>query len=190
MRAAGEMGIWSLDNFVMKRQFRWLFSIENIVGKPEANTVNVKPPLKSQRPNISFKEIPLEHQSETIYMPGKVEWKPINLTVYDVAAYSLFNGACRLIDNNVYRWIKLFYFPENSVYGFATNPNPNVSFKRPAFLTMLDGQGGVLEQWRFDNAWCQDVNFGDLDMAGSDVMTIDITLRYDRAYIIGPRLPA
>jgi len=37
-----EMGIWSLDNFVMKRQFRWLFSIENIVGKPEANSVNVK----------------------------------------------------------------------------------------------------------------------------------------------------
>jgi hypothetical protein len=181
-----EMGIWSLDNFVMKRAFRWLFSIENIVGKPEANSVNVKPPLKSQRPTLTFKEITLEHKSETITMPGKAEWKPINLTLYDIAAYSLFNGACRKIDNNVWRWINMFYFPNQAEYGFAANPNPQLSFKKPAFLTMLDGGGSVLEQWRFENAWCQDVNFGELDMSSSDIMTIDITLRYDRAYIVAP----
>lgn len=181
-----EMGIWSLDNFVMKRQFRWLFSIENIVGKPEANSVNVKPPLKSQRPTISFKDLSFEHQSETIYMPGKAEWKPISLTLYDIGAYSLFNGACRKIDNNVWRWINMFYRAYDSNYGFATNPNPQISFKKPAFITMLTGDGTVMEQWRLDNAWCQEVNFGELDMASSDVMTVDITLRYDRAYILNP----
>jgi hypothetical protein len=49
---------------------------------------------------------------------------------------------------------------------------------------MYDGSGSLLEQWQFDNAWCQDVNFNDVDMGGQDVMMIDMTLRYDRAYLI------
>jgi len=49
---------------------------------------------------------------------------------------------------------------------------------------MYDGAGCLVEAWQFDNAWPQDINFNEVDYSSNDVMSIDITLRYDRAYII------
>jgi hypothetical protein len=55
--------------------------------------------------------------------------------------------------------------------------------KERATLEMYNGCGDVLETWVFENAWPQAVEFGDLDMSSSDVVTCDLTIRYDRAYI-------
>lgn len=177
MAKAIPMGMWNSD-VVMKRNFRWLFSVTNLIRTPEGSYLDAKPPLKSQRPNLSFKEIPLEHQSETIYMPGKAEWKPMSLSLYDTGAVNLGQGNCRLTDNSVYRWIREFYWPEQALYGFAAQ-----GLKKTAFLTMYDGGGNWLEQWRFDNAWPQDINFNELDYGDSGITMIDINLRYDRAYM-------
>jgi len=178
-----KMGMFNPSAF-FKRQFRFLFTIDNIVGNPNANSLYVKPPLKSQRPSLSFKEITLEHLSETITMPGKAEWKPIQLTLYDIAGYKV-NNQCQSAGNSVYDWINSFYQPYAGTYGFAGKNGATLQgFKRQAYLTMYDGSGSLLEQWQFDNAWCQDVNFNDVDMSGQDVMMIDMTLRYDRAYLI------
>lgn len=178
-----KMGMFN-PNAVFKRQFRYMFTIYNVVGNPSADMMYAKPPLKTQRPNISFKELQFEHLSETIYMPGKAEWKPIPLTVYDIAGYQQ-GSSCKYIGNSVYDWIKSFYKPYSSDYTFACEGvDQPLGIKRPAYLTMYDGGGGLLEQWAFDNAWCQDVNFNDVDMGGQDVMMIDLTLRYDRAYLI------
>jgi hypothetical protein len=48
-------------------------------------------------------------------------------------------------------------------------------------VTSLDGQGDPLEQWCYYNAWPQEVEFGDFDMTSTDVMRVNLTLRYDRA---------
>ena len=177
-----EMGMFN-TSALFKRQFRFLFTLENVIGSPSAQFLNVKPPSKAQRPNLSFKDIALEHLSETIHMPGKAEWKPIQLTVYDIAGYGGDSG-CKLIENTVYKWIKSFYDPQTANYSYACSLQPNVGFKRPCWLTLYDGTGNLIEQWQFDNAWCQDVNFGEMDMSNNDVMFIDMTLVYDRAYLI------
>lgn len=177
MPQAIKMGMWNSD-LVFKRNFRWLFSLDNIIRVPEGSTLDAKPPSKAQRPNLSFKEIPLEHQSETVYMPGKSEWKPVSLTLYDTGGINIGRGNCRLSDNSIYKWIREFYWPEQAKYGFAAQ-----GLKKTAFLTMYDGGGNWLEQWRFENAWPQDINFGELDYQDSGISTIDLALRYDRAYI-------
>ena len=55
--------------------------------------------------------------------------------------------------------------------------------KRDAKLELYDGCGKILETWVYEGIWPQSVEFGDLDMTSSDVITCDLTLRYDRAYI-------
>jgi len=53
-------------------------------------------------------------------------------------------------------------------------------------LVLFNGCGDILEQWIYEHAWPQSVEFGDLDMQSSDVCTVDLTLKYHRAYIDVP----
>ena len=52
-----------------------------------------------------------------------------------------------------------------------------------ASLILYDGCGNKIERWVFENVWPQSAEFGELDMQSSEVVTGDVTLRYDRAYV-------
>jgi hypothetical protein len=108
----------------------------------------------------------VEHLNETIYYPGKPEWKSIVLTLYDIYKPQ----------NKIWEWINSYYDVENEKFKYS------VGFKQPrAQLTLYDGTGEEIETWFLDSVWCQDISFGDLDMGSSEVVTVDLTLRYDRA---------
>lgn len=155
------------NTICFKRKHRWLFNIPAVSA--DQGTYSM-PPLKAARPNLTFKETEVQHLNETIYFPSKPEWKPITLTLYDIS----------LLSNPVFRWIAEIYNPNN---GNWTAPVPG-RFIKEAILTLYDGCGEPLEKWIFENAWPQQIDFGDLDMGSSDLTTVDITLRYSRAYII------
>jgi len=148
-----------------KRKFRWLLIIPDV----SAEGINTLPPLRSARPSLSFKEMEAQHVSEVIYFPGKPDWKPINLVLYDI----------KKPEHPVYKWIKELYDPEAGEYKFSCE-----GFKKPrATLEMYDGCGKVIETWIYENVWPQNIEFGELDMQQSEYLTCDLTLRYDRAYL-------
>lgn len=171
-----------------KRKNRWLFKIPNIC----ADGVSSLPPNKAARPNISFKVIEAQHLNETIYFPGKPEWKPINLTLYDIKRAGQTTHV-------IFEWLKRLYDPKTGEYKNAGDygfkiPSPlanapiigtlfPVSGQSDATLELYDGCGEVIEKWVFENIWPESIEFGDLDMQGSDIITCDLTLRYDRAYL-------
>jgi hypothetical protein len=150
-----------------KRKFRWLFKIADV----SAEGVDALPPSRGSRPSFSFKEIEVQHTAETIYFPGKPEWKPISLTLYDLK---------KNVMNPVFAWLSEVYNPQNnSLY----KPSCNGFKKDEATLELYDGCGNTIETWVFESIWPQAVDFGELDMSQSEVVTCDLTLRYDRAYI-------
>jgi hypothetical protein len=148
------------------------------------------PPLKGARPNLGFKEIEAPHVFENIYFPGRPDWKPIEMVLYDYCidgnhpngTHPIFQWIRRIYEVNVgyYRPIAANVDVDpsvgSSVFGF------DVSFKKNGYLDLYDGCGNVIESWRFDNCWPLNANFGELDMGNSEVLTCDVTLRYDRAY--------
>ena len=73
------MGLYN-PSLAFKRPFRFAFIID---GVSMAGGLDVKVAYKAQRPQFGFKEITCEHMNETIYMPGKIEFKPISFTLYD-----------------------------------------------------------------------------------------------------------
>jgi hypothetical protein len=155
------------SNFCVKRKFRWLFRIPEV----SAEGVNTLPPDKGARPSLSFKEVEVQHLNEVIYFPGKPDWKPINLTLYDI----------KKNNNPVIDWLNNQYNPESGRWriGFGGGPE----FKKPeATLEMYDGCGDILETWTFENIWPNNIEWGELDMSDTMYVTIDLTLRYDRAY--------
>lgn len=156
-------------NMCLKRKFRWLFNIEGVsAGQGGANTL---PPDKGARPSLSFKEVEAQHLNEIIYFPGKPDWKPINLTLFD-----LKKG-----NNPVISWLNEQYNPQSGQWKIGYGGGGN--FKKPnATLEMYDGCGNVIETWKFENIWPNNIEWGELDMSDSNYVTIDLTLRYDRAY--------
>lgn len=157
------------SNFCLKRKFRWLFRIPGV----SADGINSLPPDKGARPSLSFKEIEVQHLNEVIYFPSKPDWKPINLTLYDLKKNS----------NPIVSWLNNLYNPQSGRWtiGFGGGPE----FKKPeAYLEMYDGCGEIMETWIFENIWPNNIEWGELDMADSNYVTIDLTLRYDRAYFV------
>ena len=149
-----------------KRRNRWLLKIDDV----SASGVNTLAPLKSSRPTLSFKEIEVPHLTENIFFPGRPEWKPISLTLYDVKQNI----------NPVFEWLAQIYDPRSdSKY----SPSCDGFKKSQARLELYDGCGNTLETWVFESIWPNLVDFGELDMTNCEVITCDLTLRYDRAYI-------
>jgi hypothetical protein len=163
---ATKMGLTWFQDAVFKRKFRWLFFIDEIVD----DGVKALAPQKGSRPSISFKEVALEHLTETINFPTKPEWKTFQLT--------LFDAKCKFWP--VWeKWLVKFYDPENG--GFT--PVIDASYKKKATLEMYDGCGKVLEKWTFENAYPSEIDFDTLDMDDNGIVYINLTLRYDRAYL-------
>lgn len=148
-----------------KRRFRWLLKIPEI----SASGINSLPPLKSSRPDIGFKEIAVEHLNETIYLPGKPDWKPITLSLYDLKKNS----------HPVFNWLQRLYDPCS---GEMKTPADNGFFVTPT-LELYNGCGDVMETWTFEGAWPNQIQFGELEMSNSEFLTCDLTIRYSRAYI-------
>ena len=153
-----------------KRQFRWIFEIEDVCGVGEIST-NALPPEKGARPNISFKEMEAKHLIEDVFYPAKPEWKPINITLFDLDKQK----------HPVYEWLKECYDPEK---GKFKAPKDGKLIK-DCTLKMLDGCGNIIETWIFEDAWPQAVNFMNLDMTSNQIVMCEITLRYVRAYVQG-----
>lgn len=153
----------------LKRKFRWLFKIPEISA---SDAVNSLPPLKSARPKLTFKEMEVQHVSETIYYPTKPEWQPLSLVLFDLKKNI----------NPIFDWLQKIYNPCRDS-GKMWRNSGSVGFKKQGVLELYDGCGGILESWKYENIWPQSVDFGDLDMGNSDYVTAEITLRYDRAFV-------
>jgi hypothetical protein len=153
-------------DFCLKRKFRWLFTIPDV----SADGIGTLPPSRGARPSISFREIEIQHYNEMIYFPGKPEWKTIPLVLFDVPT----NGI-----HPVLKWIAAAYDPQTGLW----TPSFNDGFREEmAILELYDGCGNVIECWQFDGLWPQAADFGELDMGSTEIVTCDVTLRYDRAY--------
>ena len=119
-----------------KTKNRWLFSIEGLTD--ENSPISCLPPLKSAKPSLSFKEIEAQHITETVYFPGKPEWKPVNLTFYDI----------KKDRNPIFDWIEALYGVYDGQGKYYTSCD---KFKVPsANLKLYNGVGDLIELWTFE----------------------------------------
>lgn len=179
------MGLdFGLEKFDLKfkKKYYWMFFIKDVCAFDGGNGINVLPPSKAARPSISFKEMEAQHLNETIYFPGKPDWKPITLTLYEPVT-----NDNKTKTHPIFLWLQRIYNPQHGGWKPSITPADHRgtnNFKiNSASLELYDGCGFILEQWRFESVWPQAIEFGNLDMGASEIVTCDVTLRYDRAYI-------
>lgn len=167
-----DFGLQPGESRFKKRNFRWLFYIPEVCGDTSAG-INSLPPQKSARPNIQYKEMEARHLIEDVYYPAKPDWKPVNITLYDLSFQK----------HPVFEWLKILYDPEVGEFHEPLYQVGQYPFIREAYLSMYDGCGNLIESWIYEDAWPQSVNFQGLDMSDINVTVCELTLRYARAYI-------
>ena len=131
---------------------------------------NALPPQRSERPGLTFRESTIQHINETIYYPAKPDWKPVSLVLYDTTPGT----------NLVFNWLRNAYDPSNGNW----YPVVNSGLLKDCQLYLFDGCGNTIETWKWENAWPQNVEFGELDMNNNELVIATVTLRYARAYVI------
>lgn len=141
-----------------KRKFRWILQVEGI----DAFVLKT-----AARPQQTFEETMIDYVNTKRYVSGKGAWSPMACTMHDPIAPS---AALKVM-----QWVRLNYEPLTGRMGYA------IQYKKDFVLKMLDPQGAVVELWDITGAWCQDINFGDLDYATSDNAEISLTIRFDNA---------
>jgi len=172
------MGVGFASYTTFKKQNRFVLHIPNVthVGNSSTRVYNkVLIEEKAARPSMSFKEFDVPHLMETVFYAGKPEWKPIQVTLYDVAA-----------TNPALNWVNSIYSVQRnafrgqagaSYFGAIAN-----NFKRDIQIFMLDGCGFALEAWNYVNAYPTSVDFGGTDMSSDQPVRVVMDIRYDRAY--------
>lgn len=163
------------ETLTPKKTNRWLFSVPSISADMSTNAL---PPKKAARPGIQMKEYEFHHLHESVWFPLKGEWKTINLVLYDI----------RCEENVIFDWLARIYDPSQDADDITFSPaltplSGSDTFKVPnATLELYDGCGNVMETWIFENVYPSSIDWGQLDMDTYDLVLVDITLRYDRAY--------
>jgi hypothetical protein len=176
--ATQQMGIGSMSeaqNLIFKRKFRWTFAVSDICGgKYNIGSQYVK---VANRPSITFDETEINYLQGKMFIPGKATFETISVTYYDVHQ----NTDSSIL--NLYNWIATVYDflgPQGTVFNprMSAYANGDGGYGGTGVLTLYDGGGNSLEEWKLSQCWPQSVNFGDLDYSSSDECNIELTLRY------------
>jgi len=123
----------------------------------------------SAKPSMTNGEIALDHINVQRYVKGKSVWNTISVTMYDAIVPS---GA-----QSVMEWVRLHHESATGRDGYSSFYKKNIT------LQQLSPLGEVVEEWVLNGAFITESNFGTLDWSTEEVVSIEMTLRYDYALL-------
>ena len=121
------------------------------------------------RPQINFEKVTIDHINVKRQLKGKGEWQDLEITLYDPIVPSAAQA--------VMEWVRLGHESITGRDGYAD------FYKKDIDIFMLGPVGDKVEQWTLKGAFITSANFGDMDWASSDVVSIELTLSYDYAIL-------
>lgn len=123
----------------------------------------------SAKPSIANGEITLDHINVQRYVKGKSVWSTLAVTLYDPIVPSAAQA--------VMEWIRLHHESATGRDGYSS------FYKKEIKLRQLSPLGEIIEEWILHGTYITDANFGSLDWSTEDVVNIELTLRYDWAFL-------
>jgi len=123
----------------------------------------------ASRPTFTSEIVELDHINVKRKIKGKSTWDDISITLYDPIVPS---GAQQVME-----WIRSSHESLTGRDGYAAFYKKDINF----FL--LGPVGDKVEQWTLKGAFITSANFGELDWASNDPLSIELTLTYDYAIL-------
>ena len=174
------MTFWQDVRLEPKRSYRFRLSI---AGEKD----NIKEFLveKVGKPGFSINESEVKYLNHTFYYPGRVTWGDVKFTITDCLRPVEANATAivmKMLEESGYN------MPEGGDGGLRTlSKAASKSALGQVKIHQYLAEGGEpMETWVLNNAWIKDVQFGELDYGSDDMQKVDVTLKYDNAYIERP----
>jgi hypothetical protein len=123
----------------------------------------------ANRPQIQFEVVTLDHINVKRKIKGKGEWQDLTITLYDPIVPS---GAQQVME-----WVRQSHESLTGRDGY------NSFYKKDVTFYLLGPVGDKIEQWTLKGAFISSANFGELDWASNDPVSIELTLSYDYAIL-------
>lgn len=170
-----QMGLGKLgaNTSVFKRKFRWTMEFSNVCYAG----IDIPPSYvkSANRPSLTIDETEINFLNGKMYIPGKGTPESTSLVYYDVASADAAAAIAPLFTwlSTVYNITNPITLEQSSLLGDTGSYSAEVGI-----LTMYDGCGEAIDEFRYIDPWPTNINFGDLDYASSDECTIELTLRY------------
>lgn len=159
-----------------KRAYRFLVSIAGATQSLENYVIK-----KVTKPGFEVSESEHKFLSHTFYYPGKVTWKEVTFELVDLIDPNGSKKFLEMLEEAGYR------APEGPVEaGLPTaqtlSKKRSIQALGQPIIRQIDADGNTTEEWVLKGAWVKNVEFGELDYEGEDLMAISVTIRYDYAY--------
>jgi hypothetical protein len=123
----------------------------------------------ASRPTFTSEVVELDHINVKRKIKGKSTWDDVNITLYDPIVPS---GAQQVME-----WVRQSHESLTGRDGYSA------FYKKDITCKMLGPVGDVIEQWTLKGAFITSANFGELDWASNDPLSIELTLTYDYAIL-------
>ena len=123
----------------------------------------------ANRPTFTSEVVELDHINVKRKIKGKSTWDDVNITLYDPIVPS---GAQQVME-----WIRTSHESLTGRDGYAA------FYKKDITFYLLGPVGDKVEQWTLKGAFIVSANFGELDWASNDPVSIELTLAYDYAVL-------
>jgi hypothetical protein len=173
---------WSNSALEPKRAFRFLLQLSPI----ESYVIT-----KVNRPSFEIGESEHKFINHTFYYPGRVTWNEVSFSLVDAVMPDSTGILMKMLMASGYR------FPTNSNVTRAISKAEAVSSVGNVMIHVLGSGDQVdpsnpeaekVETWTLKNPWIKNVSMGDLDYGSDDILSMDVTLRYDWAQLSIPKL--
>ena len=123
----------------------------------------------ANRPTISFEEVELNHLNVKRFVKGKATWETVEMTLYDPVVPSAAQA--------VMEWVRLSHESVTGRDGYSD------FYKKDIRIKTLGPVGDIVEEWILKGAYCQTANFGSMDWAQSEPVSITMTIVMDYAIL-------
>ena len=123
----------------------------------------------ASRPTFTSEVVELDHINVKRKIKGKSTWDDITITLYDPIVPS---GAQQVME-----WVRTSHESLTGRDGYAA------FYKKDITFYLLGPVGDKVEQWTLKGAFISSANFGELDWASNDYLSIELTLSYDYAIL-------
>ena len=169
------MSFWTQNSLEPKRSFQFrLGSIEGLELGDTGRSPYWWSAKKVDKPSFTVSSNKYRLINHEINVPGIVSWNPISIEVVDVG-----KTVKSLIDQ-----LKSFgYAPDDLANDKGLAKAKGLDQIGNIRIEQISGQGDVLETWLLEGAFITELRFGNLDYSSDDLITLNITITYDYAYI-------
>jgi hypothetical protein len=171
------MGFWT-DATLQdpKRAYRFLITLGTMENGAQWFAKSVTKP--------SFRITETRHMflNHTFYYPTRTEWEAINLTLVDPVSPDAANSTLAIVKASGYDPSLL----TRADYGTTMSKSAAIAALGGLKIEQIDANSNPIETWNLWNPFITNVKFSDLGYDKEDMSTIDLTIRYDWAYLEVP----